>query len=82
MKHSAREGAAEAMSDRDLADRLGEAIRQALTWEHLPKGRAPGEILQPGALLCECGNGHNLCRDRILEEAFRLYAKEHPERFW
>ena len=57
------------INDKDLVHRLGEAIRKALTWEHLPN--------------CRCNkNLRNECRDKILEEAFALYCKEHPEKFW
>ena len=53
------------MRDADLADRLGEAIRRALTWEHLPG--------------CKCRqNCRNECREKILEAAWKLYCHEHP----
>ncbi len=70
------------MKDRELAHRLGEAIRRALVGEHLPKGNLPG--CYPRDLLCQCKPDRivNTCSRRILEAAFKLYANECPERFW
>ena len=75
------------MTDRDLVHHLGEAIRQAITGEHLPMTRPFGfssVSAGPGAdLVCICKRDRivNTCSRRILEAAFKLYADSHPERF-
>lgn len=56
------------ITHKDLAYRLGEAIRRVLAGEHLPN--------------CSCSkNLRNECRERILNEAFKLYCEQCPERF-
>lgn len=69
------------MNDRNLSAYLAEAIRLALIRGHRPRkrlaGHIPPEILDAG--LCECRPNQNLCQRAILENAFALYHKVHPE---
>ncbi len=71
------------MTDRDLAYSLGESIRRALVGEHLPKRHTMKHIPAEGEF-CQCKPDRivNTCSRRILEAAFKLYAKECPERFY
>lgn len=70
------------VSDKQLAQEIGFAMRRVLAGEHLPKNLLPGHIPPPDDPgLCECDGrtGENKCSRRILEWAWRRYCAAYPE---
>lgn len=74
------------MHDGQLVHYMGEAIRKAITGEHLPYIAPFGFSVSYGPdsdLVCTCKPDRivNTCPHKILERAFQVYADNYPERF-